>query len=137
MENIRIIFVGTGVLDGPSKHKNFLIFPYVELPMAFTSNIFLWYTDRRGRRSLQVMRYRGGVLSPICCDYRKIYSAKKPLTCLLRRPPAQVESTAFSQLWLKICRRHIFLTRRAPKVEILCGFNVVNFVGTGVPDGSS
>ena len=38
-----------------------------------------------------------------------------PLSLLWRQPSALVASTACFPLWLKICHRHIFLTRRAPQ----------------------
>ena len=42
-----------------------------------------------------------------------LYSNALSLSRLWRQPSAQVASIACFPLWLKICHRHIFLTRRA------------------------
>ena len=43
----------------------------------------------------------------------KLYRNALSLSRLRRQPSALVASTACFPLWLKICHRHIFLTRRA------------------------
>ena len=69
----------------------------------------------------------------------KLYCNALSLSRLRRQPSALVASTACFPLWLKICHRHIFLTRRAlpegafglcaPKVCLIF-LTSTDFVGT-------
>ena len=47
------------------------------------------------------------------CNLVKLYGKALSLTRLRQEPSARVASIACFPLWLKICHRHIFLTRRA------------------------
>ena len=55
------------------------------------------------------------------CNLVKLYGKALSLTRLRQEPSARVASIACFPLWLKICHRHIFLTRRAhPEGAYLC-----------------